>query len=175
MKFLFCCSSSFSSVSQIETAIDGGQNHQNFHVFSSNELKTATHGFSSSNKIGEGGFGSVYKGRLQDGTFVAVKVLSIELESMRGEREFISELAALSDIKHENLVKLIGCCIDGTSRYLVYDYMENNSLTHSLLGMGSLQCWQFGEISGSYTSDELSLKKKPFDSSRWDCFACKKM
>ncbi|KAJ0089386.1 hypothetical protein Patl1_32082 [Pistacia atlantica] len=61
MKFLFCCSSSFSSVSQIETAIDGGQNHQNFHVFSSNELKTATHGFSSSNKIGEGGFGSVYK------------------------------------------------------------------------------------------------------------------
>ncbi|XP_031284377.1 putative serine/threonine-protein kinase isoform X2 [Pistacia vera] len=134
MKFLFCCTSSFSSVSQIETAIDGGQNHQNFHVFSSNELKTATHGFSSSNKIGEGGFGSVYKGRLQDGTFVAVKVLSIELESMRGEREFISELAALSDIKHENLVKLIGCCIDGTSRYLVYDYMENNSLTHSLLG-----------------------------------------
>lgn len=74
------------------------------------------------------------KGWLQDGTVVAVKVLSIELESMRGEREFISELAALSDIKHENLVKLIGCCIDGASRYLVYDYMENNSLAHSLLG-----------------------------------------
>ncbi|XP_031284416.1 putative serine/threonine-protein kinase [Pistacia vera] len=132
MKFLFCCS--IISVSQIETAIDGGQNHQNFHVFFSNELKTATHGFSSSNKIGVGGFGSIYKGRLQDGTFVAVKVLSIELKSMRGEREFISELAALSDITHESLVKLIGCCIDGTNRYLVYDSMENNSLTHSLLG-----------------------------------------
>ncbi|XP_044489588.1 putative serine/threonine-protein kinase [Mangifera indica] len=136
MKFLFCCSSSLTSAPQIPIDISrhGGQNHQNFHVFSFNELKTACDGFSSSNKIGEGGFGSVYKGWLQDGTVVAVKVLSIELESMRGEREFISELAALSDIKHENLVKLIGCCIDGASRYLVYDYMENNSLAHSLLG-----------------------------------------
>jgi len=65
---------------------------------------------------------------------VAVKVLSVEVESMRGEREFISEIAALSDIKHENLVTLRGCCVDGTKRYLVYDYMENNSLVHTLLG-----------------------------------------
>lgn len=65
---------------------------------------------------------------------MAIKVLSIELESMRGEREFIAELSALSVIKHENLVKLKGCCVDGAARYLVYDYMENNSLTHTLLG-----------------------------------------
>lgn len=65
---------------------------------------------------------------------MGVKVLSIELESMRGEREFIAELAALSDIRHENLVKLRGCCVDGATRYLVYDYMENNSLSHTLLG-----------------------------------------
>lgn len=65
---------------------------------------------------------------------MAVKVLSIEVESMRGEREFMAEIAALSDIRHENLVTLRGCCVDGASRYLVYEYMENNSLAHSLLG-----------------------------------------
>ncbi|KAI3474653.1 hypothetical protein Pfo_029838 [Paulownia fortunei] len=53
---------------------------------------------------------------------------------MRGEREFISEIAALSDIKHENLVTLKGCCIDGAQRLLVYEYMENNSLSHTFLG-----------------------------------------
>lgn len=76
----------------------------------------------------------MYKGSLEDGSVVAVKVLSVEVESMRGEREFISEIAALSDIKHENLVTLRGCCVDGAKRYLVYDYMENNSLVHTLLG-----------------------------------------
>ncbi|KAL7095812.1 hypothetical protein ACP275_10G046000 [Erythranthe tilingii] len=104
----------------------------NFRVFSYEELKSATQGFK--NKIGEGGFGSVYKGRLTGERYIAVKVLSVELESLRGEREFISEISTLSDIKHENLVTLKGCCIDGAQRLLVYDYMENNSLTHSFLG-----------------------------------------
>ncbi|XP_015160681.1 putative serine/threonine-protein kinase isoform X3 [Solanum tuberosum] len=108
----------------------------NFSVYSYNDLKAATHGFRASNKIGEGGFGSVYKGRLQDGSFMAVKVLSVELESMRGEREFVSEIAALSDIKHENLVNLRGCCVDGAHRLLVYDYMENNSLSLTFLAGG---------------------------------------
>ncbi|KAL5740767.1 hypothetical protein ACOSQ2_029947 [Xanthoceras sorbifolium] len=137
MKFCFCCSSNSVSVSQPttkDTSRQGAQNDGDFRVFSYNELKTATHGFSTSNKIGAGASGSVYKGRLRDGTIVAVKVLSIELESMKGEREFVSELAALSNMKHENLVTLQGCCIDGASRYLVYDYMENNSLAHTLLG-----------------------------------------
>lgn len=75
------------------------------------------------------------KGRLKDGSVVAIKVLSIERESMRGEREFVSELTALSGARHENLVRLLGCCVDGASRYLVYDYMENNSITHTFLGM----------------------------------------
>lgn len=65
---------------------------------------------------------------------MAIKVLAVELESMRGEREFISELAALSNIKHENLVKLRGCCVYGAERFLVYDHMENNSLSHTFLG-----------------------------------------
>ncbi|KAI3447595.1 hypothetical protein Pfo_004260 [Paulownia fortunei] len=106
--------------------------NSNFRVFSYNELKAATQGFR--NKIGQGGFGSVYKGRLVGDDFIAVKVLSVELESMRGERGFISELAALSDIKHENLISLRGCCIHGAERFLVYDFMENNSLNHTFFG-----------------------------------------
>lgn len=58
----------------------------------------------------------------------------MELDSLRGEREFIAEVAALSDIKHENLVPLKGCCIEGDKRLLVYEYMENNSLALTLLG-----------------------------------------
>lgn len=65
---------------------------------------------------------------------MAIKVLAVEPESMRGEREFISELAALSNIKHENLVKLRGCCVNGAERFLVYDQLENNSLSHTFLG-----------------------------------------
>nr|GMD59687.1 putative serine/threonine-protein kinase isoform X2 [Ipomoea batatas] len=111
-----------------------GINGERFRIFSYEELRSATQGFRSSCKIGEGGFGIVYKGRLRDGSFVAVKVLSVELGSLRGEREFISEISALSDIKHENLVRLRGCCVNGDHRLLVYDYMENNSLIHCFLG-----------------------------------------
>ena len=72
------------------------------------------------------------KGTLQDGRIVAVKVLSIE--SKQGDREFMAEIASLSNASHENLVKLHGGCIEGASRILVYDYMENNNLAQSLLG-----------------------------------------
>ncbi|KAK6140213.1 hypothetical protein DH2020_026011 [Rehmannia glutinosa] len=110
---------------EVSASIPNGEAIPNpdFRVYSYNELKVATQGFK--NKIGEGGFGDNY---------IAVKVLSVELESMRGEREFISEIATLSDIKHENLVTLKGCCIDGAQRLLVYEYMENNSLSHTFLG-----------------------------------------
>ncbi|KAJ8899933.1 hypothetical protein K2173_019638 [Erythroxylum novogranatense] len=134
MKFTLGCFGFFSSKSLASSISTSEQEHGYLRIFSSNELTVATRNFSSFNKIGEGGFGSVYKGRLQDGSFVAVKVLSVELESMHGEREFISELAALSNIKHENLVSLQGCCVDGNNRYLVYEYLENNSLYQTLLG-----------------------------------------
>ncbi|KAJ4815992.1 Leucine-rich repeat transmembrane protein kinase [Rhynchospora pubera] len=101
-------------------------------IFSYNELRKATDGFSISNKIGEGGFGSVYKGKIKDGTTVAVKVLSSE--SRQGVREFLTELTVISDIEHENLVRLHGCCVEGINRILVYPYMENNSLAQTLLG-----------------------------------------
>ncbi|KAF8397673.1 hypothetical protein HHK36_016594 [Tetracentron sinense] len=107
------------------------QTLKNVHVYSYNELKVATQGFCSSNKIGEGGFGCVYKGRLRDGTVVAAKVLSVD--SRQGDREFMSEIAAMSNIRHVNLVKLLGGCADGANRILVYDYMEMNSLAQTLL------------------------------------------
>ncbi|XP_022767352.1 putative serine/threonine-protein kinase [Durio zibethinus] len=139
MKFTSCFSNCFSSAS--ETAIIDiggreaeGENDQNFTVFSYSELKVATHGFSASNKIGEGAFGSVYKGLLRNGSIVAVKMLSVEPESMRGEREFVSEITTLTKLKHENLVTLKGCCVNGANRFLVYNYMENNSLAQILLG-----------------------------------------
>ncbi|XP_022143704.1 putative serine/threonine-protein kinase isoform X2 [Momordica charantia] len=137
MKFRFLLSSCCSARSP--TAMENGchdrQDNEGFRIYSYNELKSATRGFSAANKVGEGGFGSVYKGRLRDGRQIAVKVLSIEKESMRGEREFISELTSLSNIRHENLVGLKGCCVDGSERYLVYDYMENNSLAYALQGV----------------------------------------
>ncbi|KAK6942821.1 Serine-threonine/tyrosine-protein kinase, catalytic domain [Dillenia turbinata] len=135
MKFCFSCSNCFPSAQQtvVDRTLQGDQTHQDFRVFTYIELKIATQNFRSSNKIGEGGFGPVYKGQLKDGTLVAVKVLSVEKQSIRGEREFISEISALSNIKHENLIKFQGCCVDGAERLLVYDYMENNSLSQTLL------------------------------------------
>ncbi|XP_059669789.1 putative serine/threonine-protein kinase [Cornus florida] len=134
MKFSLSFSNCCNLSADVNKITHGKQITENFHIFSYNELKAATHGFSSSNKIGEGGFGCIYKGQLRDGTVVAIKVLSVDLESMRGEREFISEIAALTHIKHENLVVLLGCCVDGSHRLLVYDYMENNCLAQTFLG-----------------------------------------
>lgn len=104
---------------------------QNVIMYTYNELQTATGNFSLANKVGEGGFGSVYKGRLKDGTVVAIKVLSAT--SRQGVREFLTELNVIADIEHENLVKLYGCCVEGNNRILVYGYLEHNSLAQTLL------------------------------------------
>ncbi|AQK81475.1 serine/threonine-protein kinase receptor isoform X1 [Zea mays] len=104
---------------------------ENITRFSYRELVRATSNFDQGNKIGEGGYGPVYKGTLKDGTLIAVKVLS--LHSRQGAKEFLNELLAISDVTHENLVKLYGCCVEGNHRILVYNYLENNSLAHTLL------------------------------------------
>lgn len=133
MKFWTPCFFPSQNVSDDE-CIPSVPSLEEFRVFSYKELKTATSDFKSSNKIGEGSFGNVYKGCLKDGSRVAVKVLSVELESLQGEREFISEITTLSGIKHENLITLKGCCITGANRFLIYDYMENNSMALAFLG-----------------------------------------
>ncbi|XP_061347362.1 cold-responsive protein kinase 1-like isoform X1 [Gastrolobium bilobum] len=107
---------------------------QNVNIYTHKELRIATEGFSPANKIGQGGFGSVYKGKLRNGSLVALKVLSAE--SNQGVLEFLTEIKVISSIEHENLVKLYGCCVEKNHRILVYGYLENNSLAQTLLGGG---------------------------------------
>ncbi|MCL7023517.1 hypothetical protein MKW94_004696, partial [Papaver nudicaule] len=94
------------------------------------ESKPNTFTYSSANKLGEGGFGSVYKGTLFDGRAVAVKQLSVA--SRQGKRQFVAEIATISSVQHRNLVKLYGCCIEGANRLLVYEYLEHRSLDQAL-------------------------------------------
>ncbi|KAL8096546.1 putative LRR receptor-like serine/threonine-protein kinase At1g56140 isoform X1 [Apium graveolens] len=105
-------------------------------TFSYAELKAGTDDFSPINKLGEGGFGPVYKGTLSDGRVVAVKQLSVA--SHQGKSQFVAEIATISAVQHRNLVKLYGCCIEGDKRMLVYEYLENNSLDQALFGNGTL-------------------------------------
>ncbi|KAL0289553.1 UNVERIFIED_CONTAM: putative LRR receptor-like serine/threonine-protein kinase [Sesamum calycinum] len=100
--------------------------------FTLRQIKAATHNFDNANKIGEGGFGPVYKGVLSDGTVIAVKQLSAK--SKQGNREFVNEIGMISALQHPNLVKLFGCCIEGNQLLLVYEYLENNSLARALFG-----------------------------------------
>ncbi|XP_052177836.1 probable leucine-rich repeat receptor-like serine/threonine-protein kinase At3g14840 isoform X2 [Diospyros lotus] len=111
--------------------------------FTLRQIKTATNNFDAANKIGEGGFESVYKGLLADGTTIAVKQLSSK--SKQGNREFVNEIGMVSALEHPHLVKLYGCCIAGSQLLLVYEYMENNSLARALFGPEEFQLkldWQ---------------------------------
>uniref|UniRef100_A0A453KMU2 non-specific serine/threonine protein kinase n=1 Tax=Aegilops tauschii subsp. strangulata TaxID=200361 RepID=A0A453KMU2_AEGTS len=100
--------------------------------FTLRQIKSATRNFDPANKIGEGGFGSVYKGLLSDGTIIAVKQLSSK--SKQGNREFVNEIGMISALQHPNLVRLYGCCTEGNQLLLVYEYMENNCLARALFG-----------------------------------------
>ncbi|XVF40258.1 hypothetical protein PTKIN_Ptkin01aG0097700 [Pterospermum kingtungense] len=100
--------------------------------FTFKQMKAATNNFDTANKLGEGGFGSVYKGVLLDGTIIAVKQLSSK--SRQGDREFLNKLAVIAGLQHPNLVRLYGCCIEGNQLLLVYEYLENNSLSRALFG-----------------------------------------
>lgn len=100
--------------------------------FTYQELVEATNGFSDQNLLGEGGFGSVYKGSLADGRVVAVKQLRIG--GGQGEREFRAEVEIISRIHHRHLVSLVGYCINENRRLLIYDYVSNNNLYFHLHG-----------------------------------------
>nr|BAF00665.1 S-like receptor protein kinase [Arabidopsis thaliana] len=96
------------------------------YLFEMNTIQTATNNFSLSNKLGQGGFGSVYKGELQDGKEIAVKRLSSS--SGQGKEEFMNEIVLISKLQHKNLVRILGCCIEGEERLLIYEFMLNKSL-----------------------------------------------
>ncbi|KAH0866115.1 hypothetical protein HID58_083326, partial [Brassica napus] len=111
-------------------------------IYKYKEIRQATDDFNALNKIGEGGFGSVYKGHLKDGKVAAIKVLSAE--SRQGVKEFLTEINVISEIQHENLVKLYGCCVEGNHRTLVYNYLENKTLLEITLCY-TPQAWELYE------------------------------
>ncbi|KAG7997844.1 hypothetical protein I3843_01G229900 [Carya illinoinensis] len=94
--------------------------------FSFESISTATSNFATSSKLGEGGYGPVYKGILPDGQEVAIKRLS--RNSRQGVEEFKNELMLIAKLQHTNLVRLVGCCIQREEKMLIYEYMCNKSL-----------------------------------------------
>ncbi|CAD5313282.1 unnamed protein product [Arabidopsis thaliana] len=105
--------------------------------FTFKELAAATRNFREVNLLGEGGFGRVYKGRLDSGQVVAIKQLNPD--GLQGNREFIVEVLMLSLLHHPNLVTLIGYCTSGDQRLLVYEYMPMGSLEDHLFDLESNQ------------------------------------
>uniref|UniRef100_A0A0D6QSL1 non-specific serine/threonine protein kinase n=1 Tax=Araucaria cunninghamii TaxID=56994 RepID=A0A0D6QSL1_ARACU len=101
------------------------------------EIRAATANFSQRNLVGEGGFGTVYKGTLPDGQLIAVK--RIKNCSAEGDAEFLNEVQIINNIKHRNLVVLRGCCVSsddvqGHQRFLIHDYMPNGNLEDHIFG-----------------------------------------
>ncbi|KAK7331836.1 hypothetical protein VNO80_28577 [Phaseolus coccineus] len=97
-----------------------------FPLFNFSCISVATNNFSEENKLGKGGFGPVYKGKLPDGEQIAVKRLS--RRSGQGLEEFKNEMMLIAKLQHRNLVRLMGCSIQGEEKLLVYEYMPNKSL-----------------------------------------------
>ncbi|XP_050286202.1 G-type lectin S-receptor-like serine/threonine-protein kinase CES101 isoform X2 [Quercus robur] len=104
---------------------DGKKSHE-LQFFSFEIVASATNNFTTTSKLGEGGFGSVYKGQLPDGQEVAIKRLS--RSSGQGFLEFKNEAILIAKLQHTNLVRLVGCCIHKEEMMLIYEYMPNKSL-----------------------------------------------
>ena len=101
-------------------------------TFTYEELAIATDNFSDVNLLGQGGFGYVHKGVLPNGKMIAVKQL--KTGSRQGEREFQAEVETISRVHHRHLVSLVGYCIFGDHRLLVYEFIPNKTLEFHLRG-----------------------------------------
>ncbi|KAI8001008.1 Receptor-like serine/threonine-protein kinase SD1-8 [Camellia lanceoleosa] len=111
-------------------------------LFDFGTLAMATNNFCEENKLGQGGFGIVYKGMLMEGQDIAVKRLS--RNSGQGVEEFKNEVRLIARLQHRNLVRLLGCCIEMEEKMLIYEYMENRSLDSILFNKErcSILNWQ---------------------------------
>ncbi|KAA3486222.1 G-type lectin S-receptor-like protein serine/threonine-protein kinase CES101 [Gossypium australe] len=122
------------SVSLIRTKISGERKHENgdpnLQAFTFATIKTATNNFSNENKLGEGGYGPVYKGELLNGQEIAVKRLS--RSSNQGLEEFKNEVNLTAKLQHVNLVRVLGICTENGEKMLVYEFMLNKSLDYYL-------------------------------------------
>ncbi|KAH9289781.1 hypothetical protein KI387_033898, partial [Taxus chinensis] len=99
-------------------------------VFNLEKIRAATNNFHEDNKLGEGGFGPVYKGTMPDGKQIAVKKLSAQ--SQRGKEEFLNEVKLVAKIQQRNLVNILGCCAEGSEPLLIYEFLANKSLDQIL-------------------------------------------
>ncbi|KAM4125596.1 hypothetical protein ACB094_01G321200 [Castanea mollissima] len=115
-----------SKANNIAAAGDSNSNVPNLQVFSLADIEAATNKFSFENKLGEGGYGPVYKGVLPNGNEIAVKKLS--KTSTQGFEEFKNEVMLTAKLQHVNLVQVLGFCIESDEQMLMYEYMPNKSL-----------------------------------------------
>ncbi|XP_073053674.1 PTI1-like tyrosine-protein kinase At3g15890 [Primulina huaijiensis] len=128
---MFCCAKGSDLKKQ-------GKKESTWRIFALKELQLATNNFNYDNKLGEGGFGSVYWGQLRDGSQIAVKRL--KSWSNKAEMEFSVEVETLARVQHKNLLSLRGYSAEGQERLIVYDYMTNLSLLSHLHGQHSAEC-----------------------------------
>jgi serine/threonine protein kinase len=101
-------------------------------IISIQVLRSVTNNFNEDKVLGKGGFGSVYEGELHDGTKIAVKRMESGVVAEKGLHEFKSEIAVLTKVRHRHLVGLLGYCLDGNERLLVYEHMPQGTLSRHL-------------------------------------------
>ncbi|KAL7263978.1 hypothetical protein ACSBR1_002016 [Camellia fascicularis] len=128
-----------------ELPSQGSADNNDIHVYDGGNvtipievLREVTNNFSEDNILGQGGFGVVYKGKFQDGTQIAVKRMEATMASSKGLSEFQAEIAVLTKVRHRHLVALIGFCVNGSERLLVYEYMPQGTLGQHLFNCKEL-------------------------------------
>ncbi|XP_058197233.1 G-type lectin S-receptor-like serine/threonine-protein kinase At1g11330 isoform X2 [Rhododendron vialii] len=129
-----------------ETSFEDNMNQvklEELPLFKFEKLAIATGNFDENNKLGQGGFGLVYKGKLHDGQEIAVKRLS--RSSKQGLEEFMNEVVVISKLQHRNLVRLLGCCVEGDEKMLIYEYMPNKSLDAFLFDRNKKELLDWGK------------------------------
>ncbi|KAE8689835.1 B120-like protein [Hibiscus syriacus] len=120
---------------------DGNQvNGPELPIFNFSNVAAATNNFCAENKLGQGGFGAVYKAKLPGGQEIAVKRLSGQ--SGQGLEEFKNEIILIAKLQHRNLVRLLGCSIQGEEKMLIYEYMPNKSLDNFLFAKKARLDWR---------------------------------
>ncbi|KAJ4703314.1 Receptor protein kinase [Melia azedarach] len=117
-----------SNMLRLESAISSESGDRELKMFDLSTMIAATDNFSSDMKLGRGGFGPVYKGRLPNGQEIAIKRLSEN--SRQGFEEFKNEVLLIAKLQHKNLVRLLGCCLDEDEKMLIYEFMPNKSLDY---------------------------------------------
>ncbi|KAJ0980790.1 hypothetical protein J5N97_009045 [Dioscorea zingiberensis] len=135
----------FLSDIQDETDLTSGETKW----FELTTVREATDNFSDQSKLGQGGFGPVYKGTLKDGQEIAVKRLSAS--SGQGMQELRNEVIFVAKLQHRNLVKLLGCCLEDSEKLLVYEYLPNSSLDKILFNFGLAKHFALNETQGNTT------------------------